>query len=253
MAKAAVCKTVIPRFESGWRLQFYSMSGPGKAKLISKKHLTKDTLELKFEVLSEFEYKPGQFINIKIDDGAGFPCFRAYSISGFENGIMELCVKIIENGRGSTFIKGLKEGDEILFIGPTGKFTFAGEEKAVFIATGSGIAPIKAIISEQIKDENKKSTLLFGLRFEEDIYYREFFEELSAKSPNFNFILTLSKPKESWNGQKGRVTEHLNETQIPHFKENAFYICGNPEMVQESEKILLEKGISIEKIHTEKY
>lgn len=252
MAKAAVCKTVIPRFESGWRLQYYLMSGPGKAKLISKKNLTKDTIELTFEVLNDFEYTPGQFINIKIDDGEGFPCFRAYSLSGFQNGLIELCVKILENGRGSRFMNNLNINEEITFIGPTGKFVYLGEENSVFIATGSGIAPIKAIISEQIKNNNKL-TLLFGLRFEEDIYYKDFFENLSAKYPNFNFILTLSKPSKNWSGNKGRVTEYLNETQIPLFLQNAYYLCGNPEMVQETEKTLLENGIVPEKIHTEKY
>ncbi len=229
------------------------MSGPGKAKLISKKPLTNDTIELSFEVLNDFEYLAGQFINIKIDDDKGFPCFRAYSISGFENGIMELCVKIIENGRGSTFMNGLKEGDEILFIGPTGKFTFAGEEKAVFIATGSGIAPIKAIISEEIKKKNQNITLLFGLRYEEDIYYKEFFDQLAKNHTNFRFLITLSKPGNDWKGEKGRVTAFLNENSLPYLLSAGFYICGNPEMVQESEKILHEKGISVEKIHTEKY
>ncbi|MDX9971264.1 MAG: FAD-dependent oxidoreductase [Candidatus Gracilibacteria bacterium] len=229
------------------------MSGPGKAKLISKKTLTNDTIELSFEVLSDFEYLAGQFINIKIDDDKGFPCFRAYSISGFENGIMELCVKIIKNGRGSVFMNSLKEGEEITFIGPTGKFVYAGENAAIFIATGSGIAPIKAIISEEAKNPDNKLTLLFGLRFEEDIYYKEFFENLKKSHSNFDFILTLSRPSEAWSGKRGRVTQFLNEKELPHFKESAFYICGNPEMVQDTEKTLLENGIIPEKIHTEKY
>ncbi len=226
------------------------MTGPNKAILINKKKLTNKVIELTFKHEGLFKAKAGQFINIKIEDKEKFPCFRAYSFSSLKKNEFKLCVTIIENGRGSSFLNNLKIGNEIFFIGPSGKFNITNNTTHTFIATGSGIAPIKAII-EKIKNKNQTINLFFGLRNEEDIYYDDFFQNI--KNEKFNYILSLSSPSEKWTREKGRVSNYLNEKQIKNFKKSSFYICGNPEMVKDCEEILLKKGIDQTNIITEKY
>ena len=85
-------------------------------------------------------------------------------------------------------------------------------------------------------------SLYWGLRREEDIFWKEELEELAVKYPNFKFVLTLSQPSESWAGRSGRVGEHVfaNEQNL---LDCDFYLCGNKAMVTEMEAKLLAKSV----------
>lgn len=217
--------------------------GLNKAKLIGKTQLTHDVIELHFESLEDFEFKAGQFINIKIED-AEKACFRAYSIASAPRNdrTFDLCIKVVKGGRGSNWLNEITENTEISFIGPIGHFIFQtpDDKETVFIATGTGIAPFHSMIGEQ---KDKKMHLLFGVRHEEDIFYQDRF-------PNVAFDFTLSRPKEDWQGNKGRVTELVKELDL---KNKQFYICGLKAMIDSVLAILHEKGVSDEDIHFEKY
>ena len=230
--------------------------GLNKAILIEKIDLCHDTLELKFKPEAEFKMQAGQFINIKINDGGQFPCFRAYSVSCTDNSKQfEICLKVDTEGRGSNWLKSLNLDDNIEYIGPTGKFLFDEESNndAFFIATGTGVAPLKCMIEQQLaKGFNKKITLLFGLRHEQNVFYKELFEEIEKNYYNFKFLLTLSRPKENWTGLQGRVTNYLESNEIDS-KNTNYYICGLKAMIDEVLELLKNKGISEENIHFEKY
>ncbi len=227
-----------------------------KAILIEKNQLSHDVLEFKFKPEGEFNLTSGQFINIKIDDNGEFPCFRAYSVScsGNQNDF-EICVKIVKEGRGSNWLKSLEVDDKIEFLGPIGKFVFDEEspKNSFFIATGTGLAPLKCMIENQLaKGYTKDMSLLFGVRHEDNIFYKEVFKELEKTYPNFKFILTLSRPKDDWQGLKGRVTTYLESNPLDTTNTN-YYICGLKAMTDESQKILKEKGVPESNIHFEKF
>jgi len=93
--------------------------------------------------------------------------------------------------------------------------------------------------------------LVWGMRYEKDLFWQKEFEELERKYKNFKFILTLSKPSVSWQGRRGRVTDVLKEMKI--LKGAEFYLCGSSVMVEDCQKILVGKGVNEEKIHFEKY
>ncbi len=131
-----------------------------KAVIIKNKKLTEDVFELTCKTEEFFEFKAGQFITIKIED-AETPCFRAYSISSRpkeKSTEFQLCIKAVENGRGSNWLKRRKENDSINFMGPNGKFTFktTNEREVLFVAAGVGIAPFKSIIEDQLVKKNNK-------------------------------------------------------------------------------------------------
>lgn len=229
-----------------------------KAKVTEKKELTHDVFELYLETEGSFKFNAGQFITLKIADKSPTPCFRAYSISSppSNKNSFELCIKTIPNGRGSNWLNSLKKGDEVEFTGPNGNFTFSSNpnKTILFIATGTGIAPLKSIIENELTKKNSQPMrLYFGLRHIKDIFYKDQFEQLAKSHNNFSFDLTLSQPEdESWQGHKGRVTSVLEPLKIDPENTEA-YICGLNAMIESVHEILNNKGLTQEAIHFEKY
>ncbi|MBT4917333.1 FAD-dependent oxidoreductase [Candidatus Peregrinibacteria bacterium] len=220
-------------------------------KILEKKELTKDVFELILERPEGFSFEAGQFFTAKIEDITP-PCFRGYSIaSGPSKANIELCIKVVEGGRGSNWLNSLKKDDNLTGIGPNGKFTLQNSNKDILIvATGTGIAPFKAMLEEHLKDLSQKVHLVFGVRYVEDIFYKDLLEELAEKHPNFTYDITVSRPEESYEGNKGRVTEILQNYGINN---QEVYICGLKDMIDSVSEILKSKGLPEEQIHFEKY
>lgn len=260
-----------------------------KATLAKKTSLTYDVIKLCFSVSTTadsepFIHKAGQFVSVKVPSSAQSATsaqtqtssiFRSYSISSRPTpGYFELCVKVVENGLASNFLANLKEESEVEFLGPIGNFGFKEQAQSqpqtqpedqlntknhlsLFIATGTGIAPLKSMIEDELaKGNQQKMHLLFGVRYIKDIFYKEFFEKLAAKYKNFTFDLTLSRPEnESWEkegGKIGRVTDLLKTLELDP-KTTTAYICGLKDMVEETTKILQQKGLLPEAIHFERF
>lgn len=224
----------------------------------NKQQFTEDVIELEFETLEPFNYIAGQFVTFKIADKTP-PCFRAYSISAApkkDGNIFATCLKVIPGGRGSNWLNSLKIGDELEFMGPNGKLIFntPPEKLALFIATGTGITPLKALIEDELnKNNQQKLHLLFGLRHIKDVIYKEYFENLSRKHSNFTVEYTLSRPEnDSWAGSKGRVTEILTKLN-PDPKATEAYICGLKDMIDDVTTFLISKDFEKRTIHVEKY
>ncbi|MBI5754523.1 FAD-dependent oxidoreductase [Candidatus Peregrinibacteria bacterium] len=226
--------------------------------LKKKQQFTDDVIELEFETSQPFNFVAGQFVTYKIADKIP-PCFRAYSISNAplkDGNILATCLKVVPNGRGSNWLNTLKIGDKVEFMGPSGKLTFKTlpEKLALFIATGTGITPMKSIIEDELaKGNTQKMHLLFGLRYIKDIFYKEHFENLAKNHPNFTFDMSLTRPEnDSWAGSKGRVTEILNKTDLDP-KNTEVYMCGLKDMILEVTNLLKSKGFEDSAIHDEKY
>ncbi|MBT4056295.1 FAD-dependent oxidoreductase, partial [Candidatus Peregrinibacteria bacterium] len=223
--------------------------------------LTENTIQLEFSAQEKLDFKAGQFITLKIETEDNKPLMRAYSIAsrpGLDH--FELCVKVIDQGKASNWLNSITDGKEIEHIDPAGAFTFTpNPNKApLFIATGTGFAPIKAMIEDQLlnKQSQQKMHLIFGVRHIKDIFYKEIFDQLTQDYPNFTYDITLSQPEDpSWaqqGGKTGRVTDLLKTLQIdPATTET--YICGLKPMIEETTQILKEKGLPEEAIHFEKF
>lgn len=229
-----------------------------KAKLIKKRVLTEDVFELVFETKDDFKFIAGQFITIKINDGGPSICFRGYSIaSSPKDHTFEVCIKIIPQGRGSNWLNSLKEDDNIEFIGPNGGFIFNtnSSKKILLIGAGTGIAPLKSIAGDELSKGNKQPiSILWGLRYMKDIFYKDYFENLMHVHKNLSFEITLSQPgKDDWKGKKGRVTEILKNLSNQDFANTEAYICGLKHMIEDVKNILKEKGLTDKEIHFEKY
>jgi Na+-transporting NADH:ubiquinone oxidoreductase subunit F len=150
----------------------------------------------------------------------------------------------------------LREGEELTINGPYGEFYLRDSDSDIlFISTGSGLAPIRAILQKMAQDHNpRKATLFFGARTREHLFFYDGLRELEKTLPNFTFVPTLSRPTEEdqWEGERGRVTD-LIEKYIPDHADIEAYICGSPAMVESCEASLEQKGVPQERIFYDKF
>ncbi len=219
-----------------------------KLKIIDKKQLTEDVVVLRFEKPNEFKFKPGQFVNIRIER-EGTTRIRAYSILNTNRDkTIDIVLKIVPEGFGSRILGEASIGEEFEVIGPFGFFVF--EEKAKkhhFISAGTGIGPFYSIINEYLQQyPEKQFNLLAGYRYKKNILLNEELKELDEEYTNFSYDVTLTK--EEWNGLKGRVQKHIEID-----KEAIYYICGLKELVVETKELLLKKEVPEENIRVERY
>jgi CDP-4-dehydro-6-deoxyglucose reductase len=204
-------------------------------KVIELKWLSASIFSLRFEPSSHFSYLPGQFLSVVLPEEAGDvrSARRIYSFASPGRNQYELCVQKLPDGRGSSYLASLKAGDVFRVSAPYGDFLFETQSSrnACFIATGSGLAPFRAmILSEQFRKTPPNAALvLFGARAESDILYPGVFE-----SRGVEVVHALTAPSPNWNGFKGRVTDFLKT--LPEswpWSETDFYLCGNGYMIQE--------------------
>ena len=223
-----------------------------KAKLVSAKALTQDVKEFLFHAEEDFSFEPGQFVMVEIADGKDPKAVRAYSIASEPNGkSFELLVRILPDGRGSQFLSNIKEGDVLNFRGPFGHFVMdtSSKKDILFIATGTGLAPVKAMIASAIAS-GRNVTLMFGLRYIADVFSEEYLKELSLKNGNFKFNICISRPEKEFDGFTGRVTDLIEKTDFD-YSNLQIYMCGNKPMVDGVKEYFLKKGVLADDIKNE--
>ncbi|QFR38840.1 hypothetical protein A9Q91_01225 [Candidatus Gracilibacteria bacterium 28_42_T64] len=207
-----------------------------------KKFLTSDILELTFSA-SNFSFKPGQYISLQMNDWKG-KFSRSYSIASYNSGMFTLTVKLLSKGRGARFLSCLKIGKKINYLGALGNFHLKNTPvKKTLIATGTGLAPMISMLQNMPEKVEKK--VIYGVRFEKDVYYKEILEKFA----NTHVTIQVSQPGNDFTGNKGRVTDCLDEIS----SDSEVYICGNPNMVESVKKGLLERGHSENLIFNESF
>jgi NAD(P)H-flavin reductase len=126
------------------------------------------------------------------------------------------------------------------------------QREALFIATGTGIAPFRSMLQAHLLPGSPAITLLFGVRYESTILYRAEFEKMAVEFPQFRFWPTLSRPKAGWTGRSGHVQTHL-EGALGARRDVDVYLCGLKRMVDEVRSILKGMGLDRKQIFYEKY
>ena len=223
--------------------------------------LTEATKHFEWEILGaeRFDFLAGQFLSMTLIRDAREHT-RAYSIASPPRGDtrFDLCLNRVPGGLFSNFLCDLAPGAEIAFTAPHGFFTLQlpVERDPVFIATGTGIAPIRGILADLFArglDRGRDVWLLFGVRYPETILYRDEFESLARKHTNFHFVPTLSRPPTDWTGVRGYVQQQLRE-RFSGRRDFTAYICGLKAMVDDVRRILKEEfGLDRKQIRYEKY
>jgi len=222
------------------------------AKIKAIKNLSPTVKHLVFDLGEEFDFKAGQFVNLSFEiDGETFR--RPYSIASNsnKNDELELCIKLVEGGAVTPKIFELVVGDEVSLMGGLGLFTLdkADKEKLVFIGTGTGVAPLRSMILDLIKNEvEKEITLIFGCRSEDEILYKDEFELLEKENPNFKYLQIVSRAGDAWEGRRGHVQDNFDGVDSQN---SNFFICGLPAMYDGVKDELLKMGVVKENIFHE--
>ncbi|MEW6357214.1 MAG: FAD-binding oxidoreductase [Planctomycetota bacterium] len=232
------------------------------AEVVGTRDVTPDIKEIRFRLIEpkEIEFRPGQYIQIKAPDPDGDYVFRAYSISSatYEHNEVELNVRLVPGGIGSTYLHNLKVGEKVTFTGPFGEFELNEDPDCEMICVGGGcgMAPMKAIITSMFdKNPNRKCWLFFGCRGCDDIFYLDIYKELEKKYPGFHVIYALSdmKPGDVWDGEKGfihlSVDKYLDDQERPR----QAFLCGPPPMINAVMQVLEDKGLDPDDIFYDKF
>ncbi|OFZ26839.1 MAG: NADH:ubiquinone reductase (Na(+)-transporting) subunit F [Bdellovibrionales bacterium RIFOXYB1_FULL_37_110] len=191
---------------------------------------------------------------------------RAYSMASYpeEKSIIILNVRIatpppktaFPPGIMSSYIFGLKPGDEVTIFGPFGEFFARDTDKEmVFIGGGAGMAPMRSHIYDQLKriKTKRKMSFWYGARSKREMFYTEEFDELAQQNPNFVWYTALSEPlpEDNWSGYKGFIHNVLRDEYIIKHKapeDCEYYLCGPPMMNKSVTDMLIEQGVEPEDI-----
>jgi len=161
----------------------------------------------------------------------------------------------------SSWLFGLREGERVSVTGPFSSFAAqTTEREMVFIGGGVGMAPLRAIISDQLERRNthRKMSFWYGARSSVDLFYEQEFEWLQAKHPNFRWTVALSDPtpEDNWQGETGFIHEvalrkALAAHPAPHDCE--YYLCGPPMMIKAVLAMLDDLGVGPDQIFNDDF
>ena len=206
-----------------------------------------------------FGFVAGQWLSLKANKPDGEEITRAYSIASppDETNRFALCLNRVQDGFMSNYLCDLKDGEELKAQGPFGNFILRPPMRdTLFIATGTGIAPLRSmlhwLLADSQRHEGRKLSLLFGVRTEGHLYYNNEFQKLAAEHPNFTYLPTLSRGGAEWKGLRGYVQDHVPEIARRRTDMHG-YICGLDKMVSANRALLKELGWDRKAIVYEKY
>lgn len=204
-------------------------------------------LKLRFPPKTKFMFYPGQYIKLSRGN-----ITRSYSISSISSEI-ELIIRRYENGKMSDYLFDHAEINDLLRIeGPFGTFFLRknGTENLIFLATGTGIAPIKAMLEELDNSKEvpySKIWLFYGTRNKNDLFWKPNFLNLEI-----NYFPVLSRDFKDWNGENGYVQDVVIKKKID-LKKSHVYACGSSNMIRSAKKVLTENFLEEEHFFSDEF
>ena len=221
---------------------------PVRVASLEKKSDDVVVIKLQLPANDVFQYHPGQYIEFLLRDGAR----RSYSMANApaEGVQMELHIRHMPGGKFTDVVFGsMKEKDILRIEGPFGSF-FLREESAapmVMLASGTGFAPIKALLeSMQQKGITRATTLYWGGRRPSDLYMDAWVREFAAKHAWLSYVPVVSNalPEDAWSGRTGFVHQAVL-ADLPDLSSYQVYACGAPIVVDSAKRdFCLQAGLS---------
>jgi CDP-4-dehydro-6-deoxyglucose reductase len=221
-------------------------------KVVIFDYAAKDVVVIIFRLppKANFEYLPGQHVDLSFNGVK-----RSYSIANAicDNKSIELHIRNLPNGKMSGLLFGdLKENQLMRIEGPKGTFFVRDNTKPlILVATGTGIAPIKAIVEDLVnKGDRRPIHVYWGMRHLEDFYCKELIdlaEEL--EHINLNKILSGGSSEVYKNG-------YVQNSVVADFSELSdyeVYACGSIKMIDDARKLFIEHGLPAAAFHSDAF
>jgi CDP-4-dehydro-6-deoxyglucose reductase, E3 len=188
------------------------------------------------------KYHAGQYIEFILRDGAR----RSYSMANAphtqaEKPAIELHLRHMPGGKFTDHVFGaMKEKDILRIEGPFGSFFLRenSDKPIVLLASGTGFAPIKAIVEHiEFKGITRPAMLYWGCRSRADLYLHDWAEQAAQRLPNLRYVPVLSEaqPDDAWTGRSGFVHQAVMRD-LPDLSGHQVYACGVPVMVDSARR-----------------
>jgi ferredoxin-NADP reductase len=213
----------------------------------------------------------GQYLDLLVPTARGLPYKRSYSIASRPDPKLldrfEIAVTRVAGGPTSEALHTLLPGARVEIEGPYGSFVRRREHRerpALFVATGTGLAPLRAMLEDEIGDAAGLSPatdaprapaliLLFGCRTPADLLWADELQAWQRSSPRFQLHVTLSRAPPEWPGLVGYVQRHAHAIARTLPGAHA-YVCGLSAMVDEVVDLLeRDAGLAHDAVHYEVY
>lgn len=203
-------------------------------------------LTLRYPPKLKFSFLPGQYIDLKYEGVS-----RSYSIASLpnKNNLIELHLKKVQGGEMSEKIFSKVSVNQLMqFEGPKGTFFLRDtpRKSIFFIVTGTGFAPMKAMLLQLISDGVTVPIHIYWGNRTSELFYDETINLLISKLQNVKYIPCLSRADESWGGRIGYVQDCLiqdMENKKELLNNCEVYACGSIEMIASAKKLLLQSGL----------
>jgi ferredoxin-NADP reductase/DMSO/TMAO reductase YedYZ heme-binding membrane subunit len=207
-----------------------------------------------------FDYRPGQFITMQLMiDGKRVNRSYTLASSPTRRDSCELSIKREPMGTASRYIHDhLQVGDVVKISGPSGKFTFTGNESSsvLLIAGGVGITPLMSI-TRYLTDRAWSGDIYFLIvaKTEQDLIFRDEINLLRKRFPQLHVCVTLTRCGDStmWDGERGRATGSLLQRFVPNVTSVPVFLCGPNEMMDATREMLRGIGVPDSSVQTEAF
>jgi CDP-4-dehydro-6-deoxyglucose reductase len=224
------------------------------ARIKSIKSLSTDVIEVILRVppTSKLDFLPGQYVNISSRGKVG----RSYSLASSPkaDGKLELLIRNVSGGAMSQYwFSEAKENDLLQVSGPLGSFYMRDvlAPSIIFIATGTGIAPVKSMLEEMAalppEERTKEIYLFWGGRTNADLFL-----DLSHIDLQIRYVPVLSRADADWNGARGYVQDAVMAMGID-LSNSVVYACGSPAMIASSRERLSAEGLDPHNFHSDAF
>jgi len=201
-------------------------------------------VQLKLPANERLQFLPGQYIDFLLKGGER----RSFSMANSPHAdeLVELHIRHVAGGNFTDHVFGkMKERDILRLEGPLGSFFLRedGAKPIVFVASGTGFAPIKSIIESAFyKKIERPMVLYWGARRPKDLYLNALPEKWVREHATFRYVPVISeaRPEDAWSGRSGFVHRAVMED-MPDLSGHQVYACGVPIMVDSARKDFIEK------------
>jgi CDP-4-dehydro-6-deoxyglucose reductase, E3 len=221
---------------------------PSRVTSINKPAPDVAILQLQLPANDVLQYHAGQYVEFILRDGAR----RSYSMANAphtqtEKPGIELHLRHLPGGKFTDHVFGaMKEKDILRVEGPFGSFFLREDSNKpmILLASGTGFAPIKAIIEHmQFKHSQRHALLYWGCRSKADLYMHDWALAAAEQMPNLQYIPVLSEPKpeDAWTGRTGFVHQAVMHDH-PNLMSYQVYACGVPIMVESAKRDFVMKA-----------
>ncbi|MCS6924540.1 MAG: 2Fe-2S iron-sulfur cluster binding domain-containing protein [Candidatus Binatia bacterium] len=213
-------------------------------------------LQLRLVAPATLSFKAGQYVDLLVP-GTGE--WRSYSMANppSRHDVVELMIKLMPGGVFSTYLsERLRIGDRLTLQGPYGNFYLRDSGRpALFIAGGSGMAPILALLRDMAERHDARPvTYFYGARSRRDLFLLDELSAFAERLPRYRFVPALSEPlpTDAWDGEVGLITEVVKRC-IPGLRNMEVYMCGPTAMIDAALTLLTSSGVPERDIFYDKF